>query len=70
MTPGRKRALQWFHDRGEVAWFTIAHNPPSGAMCDRMIKDGELQKRSQGDWKPVIWSLTDKGRRALHGDDK
>lgn len=68
MTPERKRALQWFFDRGEVAWFRYAEKPPTEAMRRRMMKDGELQDRRQGDWKPVLYSLTDKGRRMLHGD--
>jgi hypothetical protein len=66
MTPKRKYALQWFHDRGEVGWFVCAENPPSDLMRKRMIKDGHLQKRSQGDWKPTLFSLTDAGRQALH----
>ena len=66
MTPQRKRALQWFHDRGEVAWFRYDEYPPSERMRKAMLKDGHLQKQSQGDWKPVLWSLTDKGRQALH----
>lgn len=68
MTPARKAALQWFHDRGEVEWFITAENPPSDIMCKKMLADGQLQKRLQGGWKPVLWSLTDKGRRALNGD--
>ena len=66
MTPKRKAALQWFYDRGEVGWFVCAENPPSDMMRKRMIKDGHLQKRSQGDWKPMLFSLTDAGRQALH----
>ena len=68
MTPARKAALQWFHDRGEVAWFAAAENPPSDIMRRRLLGDGLIAKRSQGNWKPILWSLTDKGRRALHGD--
>lgn len=66
MTPKRKKALQWFHDRGEVGWFRYDQNPPSQRMIDAMIKSGHLQRRSQGDLKPMIYSLTDKGRQALH----
>lgn len=68
MTPTRKAALQWFHDRGEVAWFRYDENPPTGRMRKQMEKDGQLQRRSQGDWKPILFGLTDKGRQALNGD--
>ena len=68
MTPARKAALQWFHDRGEVAWFRRDENPPSSVMRTRLLRDGLIDARRQGDWKPMLWSLTDKGRRALHGD--
>lgn len=70
MTPERKRALQWFHDRGEVKWFAYADNPPSKIMRDKMIKDGQLEGVSTGEWKPMAFRLTDKGRRMLHGDAK
>ncbi len=68
MTPARKAALQWFHDRGEVGWFHIADSPPSSGMRKRLLTEGLVQERRQGDWKPILFSLTDKGRRALHGD--
>lgn len=64
MTPARKAALQWLHDRGEVD--NIRNAPFSGEMFQRMIKEGQVQWVNSG--KP-IFSLTDKGRRALHGDD-
>ena len=67
-TPARKAALQWFHDRGEVAWFRLDEKPPSSVMRTRLLRDGLIDARRQGDWKPMLWSLTDKGRRALHGD--
>jgi len=70
MTPARRAALAWFHEPGEVAWFSYDEYPPSKDMLKRMLDDGQLQKRSQGDLKPVIFSLTDKGRRMLNGDDK
>ena len=66
MTPKRKYALQWFHDRGEVGWFKLADNPPSDPMLELMIKDGQLQKRNQGQMKVILYSLTDAGRQALH----
>lgn len=68
MTPARKYALQWFHDRGDVGWFKLADNPPSNLMMDRMIKDGHLLKINNGTMKAITYSLTDAGRRALHGD--
>ena len=64
MTPARIKALQWFHDRGEVAWFD--RSAPSRAMRRKMIADGQLQFRSQGDFRPLLFCLTDKGRQDLH----
>jgi len=66
MTPKRKYALQWFHDRGEVGWFKLADNPPIDLMLERMVKDGQLQKRIHGPMKVILYSLTDAGRQALH----
>jgi hypothetical protein len=68
MTPARKAALQWFYDRGAICWFRYDDFPPSVAMRAIMERDGQLQRRSQGNFKPVIFSLTDKGRRELNGD--
>jgi hypothetical protein len=68
MTPARRNALQWFYDRGEVAWFKLDEYPPSLQMRRAMIASGQLQTTSQGNFKPIVYSLTDKGRRALHGD--
>jgi len=68
MTPARKYALQWFHDRGEVGWFKLSENPPSDAMKKRMINDDQLEKRNNGNMRPITFVLTDKGRRALNGD--
>ena len=64
MTPKRKSALEWFHERGEVGWFRLGD--PSNKMRREMIKDGQLQGRSQGDFRVILYSLTDKGRRDLH----
>lgn len=58
-TKARIAALQWFHDRGKVRSFD--RNAPSSAMCERMVKDGQLAV--SGRW---VWSLTDKGRQDLH----
>lgn len=69
MTPKRKAALQWFHDRGEVEWFRYDENPPSYAMQRKMIDDCQLEKISQGNMKPIIHRLTDKGRQDLHQGD-
>ncbi len=68
MTPARKAALQWFYDRGEVGWFKLSENPPSYAMMVRMIRDGHLEKRNNGDLRLITYTLTDAGRRALNGD--
>jgi hypothetical protein len=67
MTPARKAALQWFHDRGEVRGYDLwkCDDAPSGMMVKRMQDDGQLQRISGKGF-----SLTDKGRRMLHGDDK
>ena len=62
-TPARKAALQWFHDRGEVKGIRGAPFGPE--MLRLMEKDGQVECRQPGN---PIWSLTDKGRRALHGD--
>ncbi len=70
MTPARRKALQWFYDRGEVAWFRFDEYPPSQQMCRAMIASGQLQKTSQDNFGPIVYSLTDKGRRALHGDSE
>jgi len=63
MTPERKRALQWFHDRGDVTSFRDA--PFTFQMVMNMERDGQVEWRQPGN---PIWSLTDKGRRMLHGD--
>mgnify|MGYP007046324874 CR=1 FL=1 len=44
----------------------FAENPPTDQMIQLMLKDGQLQKRNQGDFKVILHSLTDKGRRDLH----
>lgn len=67
MTTGRKAALQWFHDRGEVNVFDT--NSPSAAMRKRMMQDGQLVRREVSPWS-VRYSLTDKGRRDLHDAGK
>ena len=64
MTPARIKALRWFHERGETAWFD--GTAPSWTMRRKMIADGQLQFRSQGDFRPLVFSLTDKGRQDLH----
>ena len=66
MTPKRKAALQWFFDRGEVRWFVYAESPPSRPMLNRMLADGQLSCKIEGDFKPLVYALTDKGRRDLH----
>lgn len=64
MTRKRIEALQWFFDRGEVGWFD--RSAPSISMRRSMIRDGQLAGRSQGGLKPILFSLTDKGRADLH----
>ena len=64
MTPKRKAALQWFHDRGEIGWFDATS--PSNKMRKAMMADGQLQKRVGNSIPLVMYSLTDKGRRDLH----
>ena len=66
MTPARKAALQWFHDKGEVDLSKHPQGRPTGSMIWAMLREEQLQWRS-GSPNPV-WSLTDKGRRMLHGD--
>lgn len=62
MTPNRKRALQWFHDRGETRYYELEYEAPSRRMVTHLLGDGLLQCNGR------LYSLTDKGRRALHGD--
>jgi hypothetical protein len=63
MTPKRKAALQWFHDKGEVQALWAHPDHPSRRLVYRMIDDGQLRWAAQrGHF------LTDKGRRMLHGD--
>ena len=73
MTPARKNALQWFHDRGEVCPFSFWPNGPikpkfrpSKQMMDLMIKDEQLAFSEEYG----TYTLTDAGRRALNGDSK
>jgi hypothetical protein len=71
MTPARRAALQWFHDRGEVAWVDRAAMGPSHIsyfVFKRMQTDGLLDGRDPGCGGPFLYSLTDKGRRMLNGD--
>ena len=65
MTPARRKALQWFYDRGEVLDPWDKEDGPTTAMICRMLDESQLSwRRGKGH------SLTDKGRRMLHGDDK
>lgn len=74
MTPKRKEALQWFCDHGEVDC-NIAEMKRVGMyyvgrdMIGRMLNDGHLRRNVKyGHWENT-YTLTDKGRRALNGDD-
>lgn len=63
MTPARKAALKWFHDRGTAWGDNFDDGSPSIFMIRRMLVDGQL------DWTPRKgYSLTDKGRRMFNGD--
>jgi len=63
-TPARKAALQWFHDRGVVPAPLSISQPDwlTERMFRQMIRQEQVAIAMGG------WSLTDKGRRALHGD--
>lgn len=69
MTPERKRALQWFHERGEVRLTQDGdrHDEPTSNIVGRMMAEGQLQRRAISPWD-AFYSLTDRGRRMLHGD--
>lgn len=68
MTPARKSALQWFHDRGEVKWDEADEGAPTINMVIMMIADRQLSYRKEGG--ALFHSLTDLGRRRLNGDAK
>ena len=68
MTQARKKALQWFYDRGEVhAAGSMWLFEPTINIIGRMVRDGQLQKQEISPWA-AVYKLTDKGRRMLHGD--
>ncbi|MEK1930675.1 MAG: hypothetical protein AAAC47_13005 [Pararhizobium sp.] len=61
---GRRRAIEWFATRGEVAWFD--NSAPSAAMRRAMIRDGQLEKVPDSRIMHVQrWRLTDVGRSAI-----
>lgn len=66
MTPARKRALQWFYEQGAVKPPLSRTQPDwlTERMFRRMMRQGEVSLDIEG------WSLTDRGRRILHGDAK
>lgn len=69
-TPARKAALQWFHDRGETVLRGEA-GEPSSRMVNMLVDDRCLNRFNRLYGRgPSVYSLTDKGRRMLHGDDK
>ena len=70
MTPARKAALQWFHDRGEVRDLWCVLDRPSMPMIDRMMADGQVEFERISPWGGGKHRITDKGRRMLHGDEK
>lgn len=70
MTPKRKKALQWFHDRGEVKCkVAFEEGPMTATMIRRLLSDGHLDAYTvRKDGKRVfVHALTDSGRAALHG---
>ena len=62
MTPARKAALRWFHDKGAVDMRADWPDAPTSTMLIFMIADGQL------DGVAGFYALTDEGRRDLHGD--
>ncbi len=69
MTPARKAALQWFHDRPDQP--PNIPGAPSLNMIARMIAAREVDERENyfSTRKSSKFHLTDLGRRRLHGDD-
>lgn len=67
MTPARKAALQWFHDRGRVWSWQVARGVWAGALTDRLVtmmkRDGQIDVKILA--KGARLFLTDKGRRDL-----
>lgn len=63
-TEGRRRALEWFAQRGAVGWFD--NSAPSAAMRRAMVKEGQLEIVPDERIVHVQrWRLTDAGRSAL-----
>lgn len=60
----RRRALEWFHDRGEVCLASRIEGRPSPAMVTRLLNDGELIEECRSG--PIYQYLTDYGRRRLY----
>lgn len=65
MTPARKEALQWFYDNPETP--AAVGCAPTHAMVGRMYQDGQVAMTAIEGWE-IGYTLTDKGRRMLHGD--
>lgn len=59
MGEARKRALQWFYDRGAAIKELAKPDAPSALIMGRMERDGQLELTNEG------WCLTDKGRCEL-----
>ena len=66
MTPARKKALEWFFDRGEVRIFD--RSAPSFRMRQQMVRDGHLASMGYENMNVIGYTLTDAGRRALNGE--
>ncbi len=69
MTPKRKSALQWFYDQGEIICKDALEIMPCSIHIIRsMLNDHQLSAYPKGRAQVFHYSLTDKGRRMLHGD--
>lgn len=60
MTPKRKAVLQWFYDRGAALKQLSEAGAPAPHWLTALQRDGLLVLTDEG------YTLTDKGRRALH----
>lgn len=66
MTPKRKQALQWFADQGEIECKKGRQEAPCTIQMIRLMLDDRqiLGSERKGVW---YYTVTDKGRRMLHG---
>lgn len=66
MTPARKKALQFFHERGEVCVAAWEPERPTSPMVTRLMSAGELQEYEGPHPGAIMQCLTDLGRQRLH----